>query len=82
MLLPSACPETATFANLMARLGHDRPDLRLGKIMCDRLHDRRGVGLVLVLTSFFFRVGQLAQDGVRKLTGEPRKGVGALPSGR
>src|SRR5581483_3548798 len=62
----------------LADIGGDRIDLRLGEIMRDRLHDRRIVGFGLVLPAFLVPIGQLAEDIIGKLAGEPRKSVGAL----
>ncbi len=62
----------------MADIGCDRLDLRRGQIMGDRLHDRRGVGIGLVLSRLLLPVGQLSEDVVMQLTGEPWKCVGTF----
>ena len=64
----------------LADVGRDRLNLHFSQLMRDRLHDGRGVGvaLMLILTSFFVPVGQLAENAVRKLTCQPRKCIGAF----
>ena len=62
----------------LADIGGDGLDLRRCQIVGDGLHDRRGVGIGLVLAALLFPVGQLSVNLVMQLTREPRKSISTL----
>src|ERR1035437_3880702 len=62
----------------IADIGRDGSDLRLGKLMRNRLHDGRSVRISLVLTPFLVPARQLPEDVVMKLTCQTGKRVGSL----
>src|SRR5450756_1815508 len=61
-----------------ADIGRDSPDLCLGQLVRNWLHDRRGVGVVLVLAPLLVPVRQFPEDVVMKLTRQAGKCVGSL----
>ena len=62
----------------IADIGRDGSDLRLGKLMGNRLHDGRSVRISLVLTPLLVPVRQLPEDVVMKLARQTGKRVGSL----
>ena len=62
----------------IADIGSDGFDLRLGKLMGYRLHDRGGVGLRRILAPLLVPARQFPEDVVMELTRQTGKRVGSL----